>query len=92
MELANAGVPVGNFYNRDTSVSLELREEVFVSVKLSIAGLIFLVAGGILLAPVLPAAVPQFESRQDPDAKRNAGPYGARGEQAKAAGYSRGDG
>ncbi len=37
-----------------------------MSVKLFIAGLIFLVAGGIVLVPVLPAA-PQVETRQDPE-------------------------
>jgi len=36
-----------------------------VSVKLSIAGLIFLIAGGMV--PVLPATAPQFETRQDPE-------------------------
>ena len=40
-----------------------------MSVKLSIAGLIFLVAGSIVFAPVLPAAAPQFETRQDPSQK-----------------------
>lgn len=40
-----------------------------MSVKLSIAGVIFLFAGGIVLVPALPAAAPQFETRQDPSQK-----------------------
>ena len=40
-----------------------------MSVKLSITGLIFLVAAGILCTPVLPATAPQFETRQDPSQK-----------------------
>ena len=40
-----------------------------MSVKLYITGLIFLVAGSIVFTPVLPAAAPQFETRQDPSQK-----------------------
>ncbi len=40
-----------------------------MSVKLSITGGIILVAGSIVFTPVLPAAAPQFETRQDPSQK-----------------------